>query len=102
MNIYETVKAAISMRDAAEHYGLKVNRNGMDYCPFYRVVASSISLAPPQAAGLVHSAFCHFLEKQLINLFPGTGRGIEVSRIFLCPFPLNSPPMRYIFLDSFH
>ncbi len=56
MSIYETVKAAISVKDAAEHYGLKVNRNGMACCPFHRVVASSISLAPPQAAGLVHSA----------------------------------------------
>lgn len=35
MSIYETVKAAISVKDAAEHYGLKVNRNGMACCPFH-------------------------------------------------------------------
>lgn len=35
MSIYETVKAAISVRDAAEHYGLKVSRNGMACCPFH-------------------------------------------------------------------
>ena len=29
MTIYETIKAAISVKQAAEHYGLKVNRNGM-------------------------------------------------------------------------
>ena len=27
MTIYETIKAAISVKQAAEHYGLKVNRN---------------------------------------------------------------------------
>ena len=31
MTIYETIKAAISVKQAAEHYGLKVNRNGMAY-----------------------------------------------------------------------
>ena len=35
MTIYETVKAAISVKQAAEHYGLKVNRNGMTCCPFH-------------------------------------------------------------------
>ena len=29
MTIYETIKAAISVKQAAEHYGLKVNRNGI-------------------------------------------------------------------------
>ena len=28
MTIYETIKAAISIKQAAEHYGLNVNRNG--------------------------------------------------------------------------
>ena len=35
MTIYETIKAAISVKQAAEHYGLKVNRNGMTCCPFH-------------------------------------------------------------------
>ena len=26
MNIFETVKAAVTVRQAAEHYGLKINR----------------------------------------------------------------------------
>ena len=29
MTIYETIKGAISVNQAAEHYGLKVSRNGM-------------------------------------------------------------------------
>ena len=35
MTIYETIKAAVPIRQAAEHYGLKVNRNGMACCPFH-------------------------------------------------------------------
>lgn len=35
MTIYETVKAAVTVRQAAEHYGLDVNRNGMTCCPFH-------------------------------------------------------------------
>ena len=35
MTIYETIKAAVPVRQAAEHYGIKVNRNGMACCPFH-------------------------------------------------------------------
>ena len=35
MTIYETIKAAISVKQTAEHYGLKVSRNGMACCPFH-------------------------------------------------------------------
>ena len=35
MSIFETVKAAVTTRMAAEHYGLQVERNGMTCCPFH-------------------------------------------------------------------
>ena len=35
MTIYETIKAAISVKQVAEHYGLKVSHNGMACCPFH-------------------------------------------------------------------
>ena len=35
MNLFETVKAAVTVRQAAEHYGLKVERGGMVRCPFH-------------------------------------------------------------------
>lgn len=44
MSIYETVMAAISVKDAAEHYGLKVNRNGMICCPFHNDRHPSLKL----------------------------------------------------------
>ena len=44
MNIFETVKAAVTIRQAAEHYGLKVNRNGMACCPFHNDRQPSLKL----------------------------------------------------------
>lgn len=35
MNVFETIKAAVPMRKAAEHYGLRVLPNGMACCPFH-------------------------------------------------------------------
>lgn len=35
MNVFELTRANITARDAAEHYGIKVNRNGMACCPFH-------------------------------------------------------------------
>ena len=34
-NIFTAIKAAVTTKQAAETYGLKVNRNGMTYCPFH-------------------------------------------------------------------
>ena len=44
MTIYETIKAAISVPQAAEHYGLKVNRNGIACCPFHNDRHPSLKL----------------------------------------------------------
>ena len=35
MNQFESVRAAVPLRDAAKHYGLTVSRNGMTCCPFH-------------------------------------------------------------------
>ena len=35
MDIFTMVKAAVTVRQAAEHYGLQVSRNGMALCPFH-------------------------------------------------------------------
>ncbi len=44
MTIYERVKAAVTMRQAAEHYGLTVSRNGMVCCPFHNDHMPSMKL----------------------------------------------------------
>ncbi len=35
MNVFEAVKQSVTPRQAAEHYGVKVNRSGMACCPFH-------------------------------------------------------------------
>ena len=35
MSIYKIVKANVTVRQAAEHYGVEVQRNGMCRCPFH-------------------------------------------------------------------
>ena len=44
MTIYENIKMAISVKQAAEHYGLKVNRSGMTCCPFHNDWHPSLKL----------------------------------------------------------
>ena len=35
MNLFETVKSAVTVKQAAEHYGCKINRSDMICCPFH-------------------------------------------------------------------
>lgn len=44
MTIYETIKAAVTVKQAAEYYGLKVGRNRMACCPFHNDRHPSLKL----------------------------------------------------------
>jgi len=44
MNIYETVKNLVTVREAAERYGLNINRHGMTCCPFHEDQHPSMKL----------------------------------------------------------
>ena len=44
MNVFETIKTAVPMREAAEHYGLRVLPNGMACCPFHEDHHPSLKL----------------------------------------------------------
>ena len=44
MNLFESVKAAVAVRQAAEHYGLEVNRGNMVCCPFHADRTPSMKL----------------------------------------------------------
>ena len=35
MSLFDSVKKAVTTREAAEHYGVPVGRNGMCRCPFH-------------------------------------------------------------------
>ena len=36
MSLFEEIKNKVTTREVAEHYGLKVKRNGMAVCPFHQ------------------------------------------------------------------
>lgn len=36
MNVFEAVKQSVTTRQAAEHYGIRVGKNGMAVCPFHQ------------------------------------------------------------------
>ena len=44
MSTYTQIKQAVSVPDAAKHYGLAVNRNGMARCPFHPDNTPSLKL----------------------------------------------------------
>ena len=62
MNIFETVKAAVTVRQAAEHYGLKINRSGMICCPFHDDRHPSLKLNEDYVRG--GGAFCKYDEME--------------------------------------
>ena len=44
MNVFETVKQSVTTRQAAEHYGIRVGRNGMACYPFHNDKTPSMKL----------------------------------------------------------
>ena len=44
MRVFETIKAAVTPMQAAEHYGLRVLPNGMTCCPFHEDRCPSLKL----------------------------------------------------------
>lgn len=44
MSVFETIKATVPIRNAAEHYGLRVLPNGMTCCPFHEDRHPSLKL----------------------------------------------------------
>ena len=44
MSIFETVKQSVTTRQAAERYGIRVERNGMCRCPFHDDSTPSMKL----------------------------------------------------------
>ena len=44
MNLFESVKAAVTVRQAVDHYGLEVNRGNMICCPFHADRTPSMKL----------------------------------------------------------
>ena len=85
MTLFELVKQNICVPDAAKHYGLQVNRNGMCSCPFHVVATSSISLTLPPAAELAHSAAAPLPTKSMTLRGPRFHPSMKLNkRYFYC------------------
>jgi DNA primase len=44
VTLFEQVKECVTARQAAEHYGIKVKRNGMACCPFHKDKTPSMKI----------------------------------------------------------
>ena len=85
MNLFETVKSSITVKQAAERYGCKVNRGDMICCPFHVVAASCISFVSAQARQLIHSAAAPLPAKSLTLREPLGHPSMKLNRdYFYC------------------
>ena len=55
MNVFEAVKQSVTTRQAAEHYGIRIGRNGMACCPFHHDSPMGLPLAAIWLLGKVQS-----------------------------------------------
>ena len=53
MNVFEAVKQSVTTWQAAEHYGIRVGRNGMCVCPFHDDKNPSMKLTGASIASAV-------------------------------------------------
>ena len=91
LNVFEAVKQSVTTRQAAEHYGIHVGRNGMACCPFHNDKTPSMKLdqryhcfgcgadglgTPATRAGIIEGLILKGLvERKDKNLIP-TKKGI--------------------------
>ena len=54
MNLFETVKSAVTVKQAAEYYGCKVNRGDMICCHFHDDRHPSMKLKRDYFLSLIH------------------------------------------------
>ena len=83
MNLFETVKTAISVRQAAKRYGLTVGKNGMCRCPFHADKTPSMKLneAYYYCFGCKAHGDVIALTAQLLHLPPGSAAA-ELAQAF--------------------
>ena len=83
MNLFETVKTAISVGQAAKRYGLTVGKNGMCCCPFHADKTPSMKLneAYYYCFGCKAHGDVIALTAQLLHLPPGSAEA-ELAQAF--------------------
>lgn len=106
MSIFETVKAAVTPKQAAATYGIRVQRNGMCRCPFHDdrtpsmklyedhyhcfgcgatgdvvdLVSRYFSIGPYEAAKKLASDFRIIQDSHAVQITPQTSVSNQISR----------------------
>ena len=95
MTLFELVKQNICVPDAAEHYGLQVNRNGMTCCPFHDDRHPSMKLNERYFYGFGCGATGDVIDftARLYNLSP-TEAAEKLAQDFGLAYDSQAPPRR--------
>ena len=115
MNLFQTVKAAVTLRQAAEHYGLTVSRNGMTCCPFHEDRHPSMKLnedyfycfgcgASGDVIDFTARLFGICLKDAATKLAADFGISAETKQVFIRqnPFRLDELRCRRVLTDYLH
>ena len=115
MNQFESVKAAVPLRQAAENYGLELRRNGMTCCPFHEDAHPSLKLnedyffcfgcgASGDVIDFTARLFGISLKDAARKLSADFGISSETKQVFIRqnPFRLDELRCRRVLTDYLH
>ena len=97
MNVFETVKLSVTVREAAEQYGIEVRRNSMTCCPFHDDKNPSMKLNEEYfyCFGCGATGDVIDLTARLYNLSPKEAAE-KLAQDFGLIYDSQAPPRRYI------
>ncbi len=97
VNLFETVKQSIPVKEAAQRYGIEVKRGGMACCPFHDDKHSSMKLNEDYfyCFGCGATGDVIELTARLYNLSPKKAAG-KLAQDFGLIYDSQAPPRRYI------
>ncbi|MSS90739.1 DUF4316 domain-containing protein [Eisenbergiella tayi] len=96
-NLFETVKQSITVREAAEMYGIEVRRNGMACCPFHDDKNPSMKLNEEYFYCFGCGATGDVIDftARLYNLFPKEAAE-KLAQDFGLAYDSQAPPRHYV------
>ena len=101
VNLFETVKQSIPVKEAAQRYGIEVKRGGMACCPFHDDKHPSMKLNEEYfyCFGCGATGDVIELTARLYNLSPKKAAG-KLAQDFGLIYDSQAPPRRYIWQKS--
>lgn len=94
MNVFEAVKQSVTARQAVEHYGIRVGRNGMVCCPFHE------DRTPSMKADRRYHCFGCQADGDVIDFvsrlegIPAKEAALRLAADFSIPYEDREPPNR--------